>query len=200
MAIDARELFLQQHATLHSRRVAACEGDFYVADSLFSLTEEELRWMAPEMNSIVWYLWHITRCEDIAANTLVARQPQVFHSGGWGDRMGVSRPDVGIGMTKAEVAEFSRVVDIQALHQYRDAVGLRTREVARTVDWNQTATPEDIERLRSEVGVDLAQEWVYQRFAGKSAAWFLHWLAAGHLFWHVGQCRLIRKLYGQRGG
>jgi hypothetical protein len=43
-------------------------------------------------------------------------------------RLGVNRPDFGIGMTSPEVSELSRQVDIGALREYRDAVGRRTRE------------------------------------------------------------------------
>jgi hypothetical protein len=44
------------------------------------------------------------------------------------------RPDFGIGMTSAEVAELSRRIDVGALRDYRDAVGRRTREIVTGFD------------------------------------------------------------------
>jgi hypothetical protein len=65
---------------------------------------------------------------------------------GWGQRMNVTRRGVGTGMTLEEVAALSEAADVGAVQAYRDAVGLRTREVAAApgpAGWNDPVRPAD---------------------------------------------------------
>ena len=100
---------------------------------LGGLSDDQMRRRPGEgLNSIVWLLWHMARTEDVAVNLVVAARAQVFDDG-WARRMNVARPDMGTGMTAAEVADLSEQADVAAVRAYRSAVGLRTREVVQTL-------------------------------------------------------------------
>lgn len=87
-----------------------------------------------EANSIGWLLWHLTRIQDdhIAA---VAGTEQVWISGGWAERFGLTldAADTGFGHTPSQVAEV--IVDAEPLREYYDTVhGVTLDYVARLTD------------------------------------------------------------------
>jgi len=125
--VDIRDLFLEQHAAMHSAAVGG--NKMSAAERTFTgLTDEQMRVRPREdLNSLAWFMWHIGRAEDIIVDAMVAGQAQVFDDT-WMKRLGITRRDFGIGMTGPEVTELTRQIDVGALREYRDAVGLRTRE------------------------------------------------------------------------
>src|SRR5438552_10354111 len=126
--MDAKDLFLAQHAAVQS--VAVGGNPASAAERAFAgLSDEQMRVRPREdLNSIAWLMWHIARAEDILVGQVVAGGAQLFDEG-WKKRLGVTRPDFGIGMTSPEVSELTRQIDVGALREYRDAVGHRTREI-----------------------------------------------------------------------
>ncbi len=145
--MDTLSFFLVQHGRLHSAEVAA--GASY-ADRVFAgLTDEQMRVCPGKgLNSLVWLLWHMARTEDVAVNLVVSDGRQVFDDG-WARRLGVSRRGIGTGMTENEVAELTARAEIAAVRAHRDAVGLRTREVVRTLApavWDEIVGSADIVR------------------------------------------------------
>ena len=104
--MDVRDLFLDQHAAMHS--VAVGGNKMSAAERTFTgLTDEQMR-VRPraDLNSLAWLMWHIARAEDIMVNTVLAGRPQVFDDT-WKKRLGITRPDFGIGMTSAEVTQLT---------------------------------------------------------------------------------------------
>src|SRR2546428_116917 len=98
--MDVRDLFLDQHAAMHSAAVGG--NKMSAAERAFTgLTDEQMRVRPREdLNSLAWLMWHIARAEDILVNTVLAGRPQVFDDP-WKKRLGITRPDFGIGMTNA---------------------------------------------------------------------------------------------------
>src|SRR5215475_1105897 len=97
--MDARDLFLDQHAAMHSAAVGG--NKMSAAERTFAgLTDEQMRVRPREdLNSLAWLMWHIARAEDIFVNALLATGPQLFDDEGWAKRLIVARRDFGIGMT-----------------------------------------------------------------------------------------------------
>jgi len=112
--MDARDLLLEEHSAMHSSAVGGNKAS--MAERTFAgLTDEQMRVRPREdLNSLAWIMWHIARAEDIMANVIVSGRNQVLDDG-WAPRLKITRPDFGIGMSKAEVAELSAAVDIAAL-------------------------------------------------------------------------------------
>src|SRR6266436_90240 len=138
--MDTRDLFLEQHAAMHTASVGG--NKMSAAERTFTgLTDEQMRVRPREdLNSLAWLMWHIARAEDIMVNSVLAGRAQLCDDG-WYKRLGSSRRDFGIGMTGAEVTELTRQIDVGALREYRDAVGRRTRDVLggfKAQDWDGT--------------------------------------------------------------
>ena len=90
----------------------------------------------------------LARAEDIVLNSIIAGRDQVYDQA-WARRINAGRPDFGIGMTSAEVSTLTKQIDVAALREYRDAVGLRTREIVGTFgdsDWSGDTTSAALEK------------------------------------------------------
>lgn len=202
--MNGLELFLREHAIVHSAELVKGESRSMEDTVLRDLDDAQIRARPHGLNSLAWILWHIARCEDVAVNAVVAARPQVFDEGGWAVRLGLERRDIGTGMNAEEVALLSEQIDIAALRAYRLAVGRRTREVAEALpeaDWERTAGTEEVGRASAQEAFGPYPEaaWVERFWHGKSNAWFLHFLGVGHNFMHIGQARWVRKLILGKG-
>ena len=105
--MDARDLFLDQHAVVHSAAVGGNKAS--AAERAFAgVTDDQMRVRPREdLNSVAWLMWHIARAEDIIVNPVLAGRAQVLDDA-WVRRLGIARRDFGIGMTSAEVTELTR--------------------------------------------------------------------------------------------
>jgi len=194
------ELFLASHARAHSGRLTGVEGfdaAFYEDRAVYKLEEPQLRLRPHGLNSIAWLLWHIARTEDVAANVVLASKPQVLDLEGWAGRLGVSRRDIGTGMSPEEVADLSAEVHISALRDYRLEVGRRTRtrvQVMGPDDWHRPVEEARIRQAFSEGAFLPTHSWPYAFWGGHSVADLLAWPCLGHSLMHLGQAMWVRKL------
>ncbi len=194
--MDARDLFLDQHAAVHS---AAVGGNKMSAAerALGGLSDEQMRVRPREdLNSLAWLLWHIARAEDIMVNSVLSGRSQVFDDA-WMRRLGITRRDFGIGMTSPEVTELTRQIDLGALREYRDAVGFRTREVVGGFDWSGAIPAEAMERAASEGAFSAARrEPLVKAFTGRPRAAVLSGIALFHPSGHLGEAVTVRSAGG----
>jgi hypothetical protein len=128
----AIELFLIQHAMVHSAKMSKAKVWSFEDEILNGMPEDQIRCVPPGgEHSIAWILLHIVRCEDITMNMLVAGTPQLFIKDGWQKKLKINILHSANSMDDADVATLSAQIDIDALRAYRQAVGRRTREVVR---------------------------------------------------------------------
>lgn len=202
--MDTLGLFLRDHAIVHALEIGEPEGGFSLEyGRLRGLSDEQLRIRPNGWNSIAWLLWHMARCEDVAANVIVARRPQVFDEGRWAEHLNVARRDIGTGMTDEEVDELSKRIDIPNLRAYRMAVGRRTREVSRALpatEWDHNVDEAVVEQAVAQGALGPESGWVAKFWEGKSKAWFLYWLAVGHNYMHLGQAGWVKEMILQKRG
>ena len=105
----------------------------------------------PTVNNVTvaWNIWHISRIEDITANILIADRPQVLDA----DRLvklGVTVSDTGNAMSDDEILSISRSLDMDALCNYRSAVGKRTQEIVSSLsiaELKRKMHPESVQRI-----------------------------------------------------
>ena len=196
--MDAKDLFLEQHAGVHTaavggNKVSAAERTYG------TLTEEQLRVRPREdLNSIEWLVFHIARAEDIFLNPVLAGRPQVFDDG-WAKKLNVTRRDFGIGMTSAEVTELTRQIDVGALKAYRDAVGTRTREVVsgfKPQDFDGVSTPEAVQQAAAQGAFGSRAEALVKAFSGRPRSALLSGLALFHCSGHLGEAVTVRSAGG----
>jgi hypothetical protein len=196
--MDIRDLFLDQHAAVHSAAVGG--NKMSAAERAFAgLTDDQMRVRPREdLNSLAWLMWHIARAEDILVNQVLAGGAQVCDAT-WMKRLGTSRRDFGIGMTSAEVTELTQQIDLGALREYRDAVGRRTREVVGNFtvqDWEGQVAPEGVERAAADGGFGARTEALKKAFPGRPRAAVLSGIALFHSVGHMGEAATVRAAGG----
>jgi hypothetical protein len=196
--MEIRDLFLEQHAAMHTAAVGG--NKMSAAERTFAgLTDEQMRVRPREdLNSLAWLMWHIARAEDILVGQVVAGGPQLWDEG-WKKRLGVARPDFGIGMTSAEVTELTRQVDVGALREYRDAVGRRTREIVsgfRPGDWEGAVQADAVERAAAAGAFGARTEALSKGFPGRPRTAMLSAIALFHAAGHMGEGVTVRSAGG----
>lgn len=204
--MDARTLYLADHTRIHAaatsteaERVAA--GGFTMQDdTLKRMTDADVRVTPDGLCSIVWHIWHMTRIEDVVANTLLRGQPEVLDAGNWAERLGVEARLVGTGDTEDEVRGFSERVEISALLAYRDAVGRATRAWVAGLDFSTLdMVPDAAARLDAAPPiVGERAQWLPRFYTGKTAAFLLTFPITNHGFMHWAEARVTRSRLGHR--
>ena len=196
--MDARDMFLQQHSVVHSAAVGGNKAST-AERTLTGLTDEQMRVRPREdLNSISWLVWHIARGEDIMVNRVLGGRSQVFDDA-WLKRLAITRRDFGIGMSSAEVSDLTRQIDVGALREYRDAVGLRTREVVgafKAQDWEGEVLAPALEQAASEGAFATRAEALVKAFTGRPRAMVLSGIALFHSAGHLGEAMTVRGAGG----
>jgi len=196
--MNVRDLFLMQHAAVHSKAVGGNAAS--TAERTFGgLTDDQMRVRPREdLNSIAWLMWHIARAEDILVNSVIAGRDQVYDQA-WTRRINSGRPDFGIGMTSAEVSALTKQIDVAALREYRDAVGLRTREVVSAFgdgDWSGDTTAAGLEKAAAAGGFGARSEQMVKAFSGRPRVAVLNGIALFHPAGHMGEANTVRSAGG----
>jgi hypothetical protein len=197
--MDVRDLFLDQHAAMHSAAVGGNKMSAW--ERTFSgLSDEQMRVRPREdLNSLAWLAWHIARAEDIFLNTILGGRTQLFDDEGWARRLAVARRDFGIGMTSAEVTELTRQIEVGALREYRDAVGRRTREVVsgfKPQDWEGPVATDAVQRAATQGAFGVRTEQIVKAFPGRPRAAMLSGIALFHSAGHIGEAATVRTAGG----
>ena len=195
--MDMVAFVLAEHAAVHAREVS---GRAFPGQRVFGeLTDAQMRGRpGPGLNSLVWLLWHMARTEDAAVNSVVAGRDQVLDEG-WIRRMNVPWRIIGTGMTDEEVGRMTAGADVAAVRAYRTAVGLRTREVIRTLPaaaWDEVVGDADIRRAAA---VGSFRDWVDGQvypWQGWTRAEQIASSAVRHNAAHIGEAVTIRGLAG----
>lgn len=189
--MDAKQLFFERYEGFREYPEHLVEG----------LTENQLRQSPHDaLNPISWTLWHIARCEDFGVNRLLVDRPQVFDEGEWSSRLRVSRRDLGTGMSKAEVTQLSKSINLAELDSYQAAVRERTVSVIAGIPLAQLDDELSRVRLRQvlvdeEAGGVHAEE-IMEAYEGHTKGWLLGHLVLTHSFYHIGQAFGVRALLG----
>jgi len=196
--MDARDLFLDQHAVVHSAAVGG--NKMSLAERTFTGVSDEQMRVRPreDLNSLAWLMFHIARAEDIWINMLIAGRGQLFDDG-WPKRLGITRRDFGIGMTSAEVTDLTRSVDVGALREYRDAVGRRTREIVtgfKPADWEGAIDAAAVQRAAADGAFGARTEALAKGLSGRPRMTVLSAIALLHSAGHMGEGATVRAAGG----
>ncbi len=193
---QAIELFLSQHAMVHSAEMAQA-GLWSFEDEVWQgLSEAATRRIPPGgEHSIAWIFWHLTRIEDITMNVLLAGGPQVLAQGGWLEQIKVTVCDTGNAMHEADIAGLSAAIDIRALRAYRLAVGRRTRQVVqglRPEDLEQSVDPARLQQLLDEGAVEEEARGLLDYWGGLTKAGLLLMPPTRHNIVHLNEALRLK--------
>ncbi len=190
-------MFFDQHAMLHSSKINKGSAWSFPDALLADMNEEQIRRVPVHSeHSIAWILWHIARIEDVTMNLLVAGSPQIFLANKWLKQMNTAVRHTGNAMGLQEVSELSRTVDIEALHAYRLAVGLRTREIVRELqpgDLRRKVDPACIQRISDEGAVVEEARGVLDYWSKRDIIGLLLMPATRHNLIHLNEALKLKQ-------
>jgi hypothetical protein len=148
----AIDLFLHQHATLHSQKMAGTETWSFEDEVLDDMTEEGIRRIPQNCeHSVAWCIWHIARIEDVTMNMLVAGWSQLINQDSWFERMNADFRHTGNAMDEDEIRALSSTITIEALRAYRLAVGRRTQQIVQGLEPEVLKAKVDASRLQQVI-------------------------------------------------
>lgn len=193
----AIDLFLNQHARVHSSKMSKSNVWSFEDEVLNDMTEENIRQMPPTgEHSIAWIILHIARIEDITMNMLVAREPQLFLRDNWVDKLEVAIIHSANKMDTTGVAALSTRVDIDALRTYRQAVGRRTREIVRKLRpevFRQIVATSRLQNVMDEGGLLPEAIEILNYSSKRTIAGLLFMPPTRHNFLHLNEALQIKQ-------
>ena len=140
--------------------------------------------------NIAYSIWHIVRIEDIVAHSLILHDEQIFMTGEYQRRIGASIVTTGNELVKQQIAEFTRVLDLDALYAYLCAVTDSTNTLLKNLSFaelKRKMNDEDRERLKS-LGVISQDEnacWLIDYWCGKDVRGLIQMPFSRHWIMHI---------------
>ena len=198
---EAIQLFMNQHAMLHSAKMVQSDARHpqawsYEDEILNDMNDEQIRRIPRNCeHSVAWSIWHIARIEDVTMNMLVAGDPQILHQDKWLEQMKITVRDTGNEMDGEGVVKLSAVIEIDALRAYRLAVGRRTRAIAAQLQLEQLkqkVDPSRLQQVREEGAVVEAADTIVKYWGRRDIAGLLLMPPTRHSFLHLNEALLIK--------
>lgn len=191
------ELFTGVHAMVHPS-TPETKGLVSFDDEAWEGVSDEAARRIPDgfEHSYAWLFWHLARIEDMTMNVLAAGKDQLFFSEGWRERLNAGACDTGNAMDPAAIVRLSEELDIQALKEYRAAVSIRTREVARGLDpkeYKHKVDPARLQRLLADGSVVPEAGGLLDYWGGLTIAGLLLMPPTRHNLVHLNEAMKVRK-------
>ncbi len=195
--VSAIQLFLSQHAMVHSAKVSG-SGEWSFEDEVWEGLSEAAARRIPRGcdHSIAWTAWHSARIEDVTMNLLVAGSSQVLWEDDWPGKMRVAARDTGNLMDPMGVIRLNEAINIQALRDYCLAVARRTRELVKELapdSLKRWVDPARIQRIQEEGAVLEAASDLLAYWGGLTISGLLLMPPTRHQFVHLNEALRIKQ-------
>lgn len=196
---DAINLFLDQHARIHSSDISGIERATFEDELWEGMDEIAFRKGQNKKGRTVAYgMWHSARIEDITINLLVAGENQIIDEDNWIDRINSSIYDTGNALDRDGILKFSQTIDMQALRDYRKAVAKKTRKIACSLTYS------DLKIKALEIGLEKAISlgavannenalWLIDFWRKKTVSGILLFTATRHHLVHINESMEAKK-------
>ena len=196
---EAVELTLRQHAMVHTGAVSR-SGLWSFEDEIWDgLSDASVRAIpANGEHSIAWVFWHITRIEDVTMNVLVAGEQQVIHEDRWLERMKAPIAHTGNALSVEAVAGLSASINVDALRDYRLAVGQRTQEIIFDLQpgaLKHKIKPSRLQQILDEGAVLEAAREIVDYWGKRTIADLLLMPATRHNFVHLNEAARLKAKF-----
>jgi hypothetical protein len=196
----AIELFLSQHAMLHTAGMAQMGLWSYEDEILEGLTSQQMRSIPGKLeHSVAWVVWHMTRIEDACMNLLVAASQQVLMRENWLERMETGVRDTGNGMDPDGVAKLSAAINLTELRAYRKSVGRQTRAIIMRLqaqELKQKVDPARLEQMTVQGAVHAEASGLLEYWGGLTICGVLLMPPTRHAFIHWNEALRIKQKLG----
>ena len=128
-------------------------------------------------------------------NMLVAGSPQVMLQGDWLEKLGIPVLDTGNGMNQEGIAGLSAAIRIEALRDYRAAVGRRTRKIVMQLqphDLKVKVEPSSLDQVRDQGAVIAAASGLLDYWSRRDIAGLLLMPASRHILVHLNEALQLK--------
>lgn len=196
---DAINLCLELHAMVHSSKMSCINKETFEDELWEGVDEITIRKATNEKGRTIAYgIWHSTRIEDITMNILVNNGEQVINTENWIERINPMIKDTGNSLTNEEILEFSKYINIEALRDYRIAVGRKTEKIIKSLkfsDMKRKVEKHNLQRILEEEAVskDEAAIWLIDFWARKNVSGILLMPVTRHHVVHINECFKAKK-------
>ncbi|MHB8129650.1 MAG: DinB family protein [Mobilitalea sp.] len=200
---EMKQLLLKMHSLVHSSEVYNNQIETYMDEIWKDLSDKAFRTMPTiKDDTVAWNIWHSTRIEDLTSNLLIKNQSQVLDDG-WLHKLNITIKDTGNAMSDDEILALSNQIDRDSLYEYRNAVGLRTKEIIeglRAEDMKRKVTAEGLKQIANEGGVTQHPDsvWLLEFWGKKNVAGILLMPITRHQIVHLNDCKRL-KILNQKG-
>ncbi|NLU51616.1 MAG: phage head-tail adapter protein [Clostridiaceae bacterium] len=140
--------------------------------------------------TLSYSIWHIFRIEDIVAHTLIARDEQIFVTGGYQKKIGSPIITTGNELQGQEIADFSRKLNVRSLYEYAKEVMISTNSILLNLEYSQmkiSYLDTDKERLRESgcISQDKNAIWLIDYWCGKDIRGLIKMPFSRHWIMHI---------------
>ncbi|MBP3806981.1 MAG: phage head-tail adapter protein [Eubacterium sp.] len=148
--------------------------------------------------TIAYSLWHIFRIEDIVAHTLIEGDEQVFFREGYQKKINSPIITTGNELVKQEIADFSKLLNLDELYTYLFDVKQSTEAILRDLsydDLRKKISAERKERLESlsVVSKEESAIWLIDYWCNKDIRGLIQMPFSRHWIMHIEACLRIKK-------
>ncbi|HEX9059400.1 MAG TPA: DinB family protein [Clostridia bacterium] len=193
----AKSLLYELHSQVHSSKVYTNISPTFMDEIWQGLSEKAFRTMpSPKHVTLAWNIWHITRIEDITINILIAGCNQVLNEE-WLKRLNTKVKDTGNAMSKDEIVTFSNELNMEELRNYRDMVGLKSKEIIENLteeDLKRIFKDTQLNRILIEGGLISHPEsiWLMDFWGRKNVSGILLMPVTRHQIVHLNDCSKLK--------
>ena len=148
--------------------------------------------------TVAWSLWHVFRIEDIVAHTLICGDQQVFFAENYQARMHAPIITTGNELDKSEIADFSRVLDLDELYSYMTDVRQSTEQLLNNLTFDMLKhnipSTHKAELFSLHVVSEEAQAaWLTDYWCGKNIRGLIQMPFSRHWIMHTEAALRIQK-------
>lgn len=151
--------------------------------------------------TIAYYLWHMTRIEDIVANSLINYSEQIFFKNGYDKSIHSPIITTGNELKKDEIVDFSKMIDINSLYKYFIDVTENTNKIINNLIFSDLKRTIDDKRKGellslNVVSTDKDAFWLVDYWCGKTYLGLIQMPFSRHLIMHTeGYIRIFNNIY-----
>ena len=195
---EAIDLCLSLHSIVHCSNISPENTATFQDEIWEGLTKKAFVTMPTIRDvTIAWNIWHITRIEDITSNILIHETEQVLDDK-WLKRLNTNIRDSGNAMTDTEIMALSGSLDMGELRNYRNAVGIKTRDMLEKLslfDMKRKIKPESLRKVLDVGGVTEHEDsiWLLDFWGRKTVAGILLMPITRHQIVHLNDCMKLKK-------
>lgn len=150
--------------------------------------------------TIAYYIYHLTRIEDITSNTLIAEKEQIFFEKHYDKLLNSPIITTGNEIERDKLVEFSTMLDINQLKRYITDVLTNTNNIIKDMSYEDSKTKVSDDRKAALVKLHTVSDnenafWLADYWCKKTYAGLLLMPFSRHQMLHLDGClRIVNKI------